>query len=249
MAKDSFWFAHDSNAQDDIKLMKIRRIYSFWGIGLYWCIVERLRATTEYQWPDSPTDMGFLCETVNCLDEAKFMLFIADTIRFELFTRADGQFFSQSLIDRMRKWDAKKRAGSQGGKRSGEARAKQTRSKTPSKREANAKQVREENIREEKTTTTVEAAEEKMNRLKTQWLGETGIMGSLCANNNLKPEWLSGLIDYFLNLKNSTGEIAAPDFQLRRNFVYWIPTKGKELVHQWIRNRVGEYAKYAKPGT
>lgn len=94
-----------------------------------------------------------------------------------------------------------------------------------------------------------EPAEKKVERLAAAWIEDKGIIESLCVNNRLRPEWMPGLIKHFLNFKHSTNELNKSDNDLRKNFVYWIPMKGRQLVEGWIRNRIGEYAKYAKPGT
>lgn len=54
--KDSYYFSHDSDARNDIKMMKLRRQLGLEGYGLFWCLIEMLRATPDYRLPLSSAD-------------------------------------------------------------------------------------------------------------------------------------------------------------------------------------------------
>lgn len=42
MSTKSFWFPHDYNACDDVKLLFLRQQLGMEGVGIYWYILERL---------------------------------------------------------------------------------------------------------------------------------------------------------------------------------------------------------------
>ena len=45
--KDAYYFSHDSSASRDIKMLKIKYIYGWEGVGLFWGIIETLREKTS----------------------------------------------------------------------------------------------------------------------------------------------------------------------------------------------------------
>lgn len=116
MAKDTFWFTHDSNASRDIKLMQIKHMYDFWGIGVYWSVIEVLREQPDYKFSATESGIGLLSSLVMCSDTIRFSNWFNDCIRVELFRRDGDAFFSPSLRERMRFWDSKKVNGSKGGR-------------------------------------------------------------------------------------------------------------------------------------
>jgi hypothetical protein len=42
MGKDTYFFTHDYNARNDLKLAALREDYGMEGVGIYWCLVEML---------------------------------------------------------------------------------------------------------------------------------------------------------------------------------------------------------------
>ena len=46
--KDSYWFRHDSNARNDPKMVALRRVHGWEGVGIFWALVELLREQQEY---------------------------------------------------------------------------------------------------------------------------------------------------------------------------------------------------------
>jgi len=135
--KDSYWFRHDSNASRDLKLMKIRVIYDFWGIGVYWTIIEFLREQPDYKYEYSELNLQLLCELIGCKDLIKFNNFINDCIKINLFSIDNNYLLSYSLIDRMIKWESCKNNGE-----------KPKRSQTEAKNEPNGN-IRIDNIIED----------------------------------------------------------------------------------------------------
>ena len=51
MKKEAYYFSHDGNAQDDPKLMLLIEQMAMEGIGIYWCLIEKLRSEKDYTLP------------------------------------------------------------------------------------------------------------------------------------------------------------------------------------------------------
>jgi len=113
MAKDAFWFKHDSNSRTDVKMVKLRRKSGLEGVGLFWCVVEMLRESENYE-----LELG-------CSDDIIYDLRTTESVfeslfECELLSRDENVFYSESLKDRMTGMDKvrekRRLAGSKGGK-------------------------------------------------------------------------------------------------------------------------------------
>lgn len=111
MAKDAYWFKHDAGAGRDIKMLELKSIYSHWGIGVYWEVIEVLREQNNYRF--EVKKLQLLCSLIQCDDFTKFNNFYNDCLRIGLLNKDDKYLYSNSLLDRMNKWEAKKRNGSE----------------------------------------------------------------------------------------------------------------------------------------
>lgn len=116
MAKDSYWFRHDSTSGRDLKMRKIQHIYSHWGKGIYWDVMEVLREQDGYKYECDESSLQTLCDIIGCKDEIKFMNWFNDCVKELLFTKDSNYFFSKTLIDNMTKWEISKNNGSGGGR-------------------------------------------------------------------------------------------------------------------------------------
>jgi hypothetical protein len=130
MAKDAFWFHHDSNARMDDKMVRLRRVSGLEGVGLYWCVIECLRATATYKLPE--IYISDLCFDLRCDEKLFEKLF-----ECKLLENKNGEFFSRSLLKRMKKYDQICNKRSESGRLGAEAKRKQK----ESKKEAIAKQM------------------------------------------------------------------------------------------------------------
>ena len=108
--KESYYFSHDSNARNDVKIIKLRRQLGLEGYGLYWCLIEMLRDTPEYKLP------------IDSIDDIAFNLHISkekvETVinNYDLFTIDSDLFFSERLIRNMEKYTESKKRLSEAGK-------------------------------------------------------------------------------------------------------------------------------------
>lgn len=118
MAKDAYWFPHDSNARHDPKMTRLRMKFGLSGVGFFWCCVEFLRDQDEYK--ASLNDFDTLCFEFGIESTV-----IDEMIDIGLLTNdGDGIVYSDSLKNRMFYWDEKKRKHSEAGKLGGRPRVK-----------------------------------------------------------------------------------------------------------------------------
>ena len=94
MAKQAYYFSHDSNAHEDEDITRMRAKHGWYGYGLYWAIIERLRDATDYKLKTDYKTLAFAmqteCERIKSVIE-----------EFDLFVIEDGYFRSESLLRRM----------------------------------------------------------------------------------------------------------------------------------------------------
>jgi len=117
--KESFYFSHDSNARNDVKIIKLRRQLGIEGYGIYWCLIEMLRDAPGNKLPiESIDDIAF---SINCSKEK-----VEAVIRnYDLFMIEDETFFSDRLIRSMNQYKELKSSRSKAGKIGMEKRWKQ----------------------------------------------------------------------------------------------------------------------------
>ena len=116
MSKDTYWFRHDSNARNDVRLVKLRRVSGLEGVGLFWCVIEMLRESKNYELPLSAiADIAFDLRVEEKVFDALF--------ECELLTKGDTFFFSNSLLHRMNEYDKVKEKRRQAGSKGGIAKA------------------------------------------------------------------------------------------------------------------------------
>jgi hypothetical protein len=116
--KDAYYFSHDSSASRDIKMLKIKYIYGWEGVGLFWGIIETLRETTDFKFESNKDSINLLASILQ-VDAIKLQTFINDAIKVGLFIESKGYFYSNSLNDRMEEMNKKRLNGIANGKKGG----------------------------------------------------------------------------------------------------------------------------------
>jgi hypothetical protein len=96
------YFSHDSNAQNDEKIINMRMDHGPAGYGVYWMIVERLRDADGYRLTANYKALAF---AMMC-DEALVRSVVED---YGLFVVEGGKLHSESLMRRMDKMDERSR--------------------------------------------------------------------------------------------------------------------------------------------
>jgi uncharacterized phage protein (TIGR02220 family) len=96
-------------------MLKIKHLYGFEGVGIYWTIIENLREQDEYKWEYNDNSIQFLA-TVIGVEYKKLHNFINDCINIGLFKNDTLFFYSEALIGRMDVWEKARRNGQKGGR-------------------------------------------------------------------------------------------------------------------------------------
>lgn len=117
----SYWFPHDCNARNDVKLMALHTSYGLAGIGFYWCLIEYMHEGLDPNIPDE--DLQLLMQTFKEGEEtckqmlskclALGLLCYRDDKQTIYSPRAEEQINKRSSIVEKRK-----EAGRKGGKKS-----------------------------------------------------------------------------------------------------------------------------------
>jgi 5-methylcytosine-specific restriction endonuclease McrA len=112
--KDAYYFSHDSNAQDDPKCMVLIDQMGMEGYGIFWALIEKLRAEKDYKLP-----------LIVCSAFAKRWGTSKEKVEtviknYGLFIAEDGFFFSERLMHSMniRQYKARISAGYRWGNQS-----------------------------------------------------------------------------------------------------------------------------------
>lgn len=118
MGKDSYYFSHDSNARNDIKIIRLRRALGMEGYGIYFALVEILREQEGFKLPmEAITDIAFDLHT----SEEKIKTVVG---AYGLFVIEEETFFSARLLRSMEELDAKRQKYVDAGRKGGEASVK-----------------------------------------------------------------------------------------------------------------------------
>lgn len=116
MGKDSYWFRHDSTAGRTMRMRKLQHIYSHWGKGVYWDIVELLRDQDGYRMEADESSLQFACDLIGCKDQVKFMNWFKTCLELGLLVKNKKYFYCPALTENMKTWETKKQNGSKGGR-------------------------------------------------------------------------------------------------------------------------------------
>jgi len=111
MAKDAYYFPHDSNAKDDPKCIMLIEELGLEGYGIFWVLIETLRDQPQYKAPMSM--LPALGRRYNSSGE-KFKAVVS---RYGLFSIDNDEFFySEPFSRRMSAIDLKRKELSDAGK-------------------------------------------------------------------------------------------------------------------------------------
>ena len=114
--KDAYYFSHDANAKDDPKCVMLIEQLGLEGYGIYWVLIETLRDQPDYKYPIIL--IPALARRYNTTAEK-----VRSVINsYGLFVVDEDNFFSLSLIERMKKFEHKREVARLAGKKSAEKR-------------------------------------------------------------------------------------------------------------------------------
>jgi hypothetical protein len=147
MAKDAYYFPHDSNAKDDPKCIILIEELGLEGYGIFWVLIETLRDQTNYR--ASVRILPAVARRYNTsLEKVKAVI-----TRYGLF-QMDGEefFYSESLLDRMLVLEENRRKRQLAGQKGGIAKAllQQSSGKVLAVEKSRVEESKEEESRGEK---------------------------------------------------------------------------------------------------
>jgi hypothetical protein len=116
--KDSYYFSHDANARNDIKISALRQDYGWAGYGIYFGLIEVLREQSDNRLKVS--SISRLAFQLN----ADTDLLQAVIHNYELFVLDGDFFYSARLCRSVDEYNAKKIRYQEAGRKGGEASVK-----------------------------------------------------------------------------------------------------------------------------
>ena len=166
--KDAYYFSHDANAKDDPKCVILIDELGLEGYGIYWMLIETLRAEPEYKAPLRM--LKGLARKYNTSDE-KVLTVIS---KYDLFSRDEVYFWSESLLRRMSIYDDRRRKLQEAGRKGGQARLKGGSSEVEARLEgglSNLEALKEKKGKERKGKERIEKSKEMSDTdlARVQW--------------------------------------------------------------------------------
>ena len=221
MAKDAYYFSHDSNARNDPKILRMRRVYKSEGYGWYWALVEMLRDEEDYKL--CIEDGGnALAMQMQCEENAAHK-FIADCITpFELFESDGTHFWSNSLMRRMERKEEKSEKARQAALSRWEKKDNANAMQTHSERNA----LKESKVKESKAKETIGSVHTTIAHLTPITVEQHGRL--------VDKYGLAMVEDVYDSMRNSTGLKKYKDGYLTAN--------------NWCRVRQERQPKAKQPG-
>lgn len=131
MPKDSYYIKLDVNAYDDLKIKVLRKHHKWQGFGLYIFLCLKLRSESNYQFEYNEFTFEALAVDMECTAQ-EVQKFIDDCIRFKLFTKENGYFYSERLKRDALRLEEKREKTRAAGKASAEKRYGKTEEAKPS---------------------------------------------------------------------------------------------------------------------
>lgn len=147
MAKETFYFSHDYNARNDIKIKKLILKHGFCGYGIFWAIIEDLYNNAN------ALPLDYDCIAYDLRTDSETIKSILND--FELFEIKDGYFGSLSvkrrLIQRNQKSEkARQSALNRWNSKNSDANALQTQYDGNAIKESKVKEIKEKEIEDYK---------------------------------------------------------------------------------------------------
>lgn len=146
MAKEAYFFSHDSNARNDDKIIALRMKLKAEGYGIYFMILERLRDSADYM---SIKDYNMLAFDFRVSSDT--VKSVVEDFGLFQFTDDGKRFYSESFLKRMKQKDEKsEKARESAKKRWNENKQKCERNANASDEECEGNAIKEKKGKENK---------------------------------------------------------------------------------------------------
>lgn len=141
MAKQAYYFSHDSNAKDDPKIIKLRIKHGWKGYGLFWALIELLRDQDSFKMQTDYESIAFALRE----DSETIKSVIND---FDLFKVELDFFYSESLLNRMKLKEEQSEKAREAANKRWNKKSNANAMPTHSERNANPMQLKESKVKE-----------------------------------------------------------------------------------------------------
>ncbi|WP_421773719.1 Lin1244/Lin1753 domain-containing protein [Gracilimonas sp.] len=122
--KDAYYFSHDVNARRDPKIMALIEDRGIEGYGRFFILIELLAEAPEYKYPKKGWAYQALAQELRTTPDESKKLIEALISDYELLKDDDSEFWSESLLRRMKIKEEKRQKKVKAGKAGAEARWK-----------------------------------------------------------------------------------------------------------------------------
>jgi hypothetical protein len=148
MAKQAYYFSHDSNAKDDPKIIKLRIKHGWKGYGIFWAIIELLRDQDSFTMLADYESIAFALRE----DSETIKSIITD---FDLFVIQNDFFHSGSLLNRMKLKEEQSEKAREAANKRWNKKSNADAMPTHSERNANPMQLKESKVKEIKVNESI----------------------------------------------------------------------------------------------
>ena len=136
------YFPHDSNARNDIKIVRLRKDLGLEGYGAYFCLLEMLFSDKNMM---SLDDVDTLAYSLNCESEV-----LSKVIRnYDLFIISDNSFYSARLNETIGEIVKKSVRASENAKKRWEGKQSQSESNAIKLNKSKLKEIKSDKIKED----------------------------------------------------------------------------------------------------
>lgn len=215
MSKDTFYFSHDYNARNDIKIKRLIAKHKFAGYGIYWAIVEELYNNAN------ALPLDYECIAFDLNIEIDLLKSIIND--FDLFVIDNGFFGSLSIEKRLEQRNqkslkARESANKRWNKYDSNANALQTQSDSNAIKESKVKENKENEIKNNNDIFYNELI------ISEQWLEQVAINNTAKFNlDEIKSKLL-----VFKNDLNIMLDIKQQKKEFTSHFVRWLNQQKKD---------------------
>ena len=175
MSKETFYFSHDYNARNDIKIQALLVEHGAAGYGVYWIIVETLHEESGKKLKlNNLTYVAIARQASTSVEQVKAI--VECCLEYELLTEDDGRFYSERVLNNIGKRIEISEKRAKAGRISAEKRKKAT--------------------LVEKNSTSVEESSTKSNKGKERKEKESKVKETTNTNTVYVFNFRKSLIDY-----------------------------------------------------
>jgi hypothetical protein len=180
MAKQAYYFSHDSNAKDDPKIIKLRINHGWKGYGLFWALIEMLRDQDSFKMQMDYESIAFALRE----DSETIKSVIND---FDLFKVESKCFYSESLLNRMKLKEEQSDKAREAANKRWNKKSNADAMPTHSESNANPMQLKESKVKESKVNIDALSIDSVRDSFSSQGINSLPYFHSIGKVHKLNP--------------------------------------------------------------